>query len=50
MGTLCVMDKTPGNLRYEQKEGLGLLSDQVSNILVQNAGEGEEIALKTNDE
>jgi len=33
VGTLCVMDKTPGKLDHNQKEGLRLLSDQVSSLL-----------------
>ena len=33
VGTLCVMDSKPGSLAHSQREGLRLLSDQVSNIL-----------------
>ena len=33
IGTLCVMDSKPGSLTHSQREGLRLLSDQVSNIL-----------------
>ena len=33
IGTLCVMDSKPGSLAHSQREGLRLLSDQVSNIL-----------------
>jgi len=37
VGTLCVMDNQPGNLGHNQKEGLRLLSDQVSNLLELNS-------------
>ena len=33
VGTLCVMDSKPGSLAHSQREGLRLLSDQVSTIL-----------------
>lgn len=33
VGTLCLMDKTPGKLDHNQKEGLRLLSDQISSFL-----------------
>ncbi len=33
VGTLCVLDSKPGILAHSQREGLRLLSDQVSNIL-----------------
>ncbi len=33
VGTLCVMDSKPGSLAHSRREGLRLLSDQVSNIL-----------------
>ena len=35
VGTLCVMDKIPGSINHEQKEGLRLLSDQLSNLFEQ---------------
>lgn len=35
VGTLCVFDEKPGTLIHSQKEGLRLLSDQVSSLLEQ---------------
>lgn len=35
VGTLCVFDEKPGTLIHSQKEGLRLLSDQVSTLLEQ---------------
>jgi class 3 adenylate cyclase len=36
VGTLCIMDNKPGKMDHNQRQGLRLLSDQVSNILELN--------------
>ena len=44
VGTLCVMDKIPGSINHEQKEGLRLLSDQLSNLFEQKVNTPDKLS------
>jgi GAF domain-containing protein len=44
VGTLCVIDKIPGSINHEQKEGLRLLSDQLSNLFVQQLNTPDKLS------